>query len=290
MKREAPKRSSKPKPAHLRLLGSKGPAVAVPAASGEKAARAILPTSPEFVRPHVRRLAELADDVALLSDRVEGQSHERGENDTAMVRAIARVLKALAFGTVVGDERRKVVEELGALAHAILVRDGISGVRLREDGTEIDPNEWNELRRAPGADDVGRVDLGFARGGDVVMQRVEVLRHLHRYMVQWLERGYAPVELARRTCARVAGLPSPLREVALAHGADLHSDIAFATLGAAYQRVLKRRVDPKKTKWWTFAERLLIVAAIHWGMPEREARGLFDFQRKEGQKLGSRSH
>ena len=160
--------------------------------------RAVLPTSPEIQQHFVRRLALLADDAAALSDTVEGQSRERGENDAVMIRNIARVLGALTFGAVTKDDKaRAIVHDLGAMARTALERDGIAGVRLQEDGTPIgppiDPEEGDEP--------------SFARGGDVETARTTMLRHLHRSFVDWLEKGKTDEELAKKTCARVNGMP-----------------------------------------------------------------------------------
>ncbi len=235
--------------------------------------RAVLPTSPEIQQHFVRRLALLADDAAALSDTVEGQSRERGENDAVMIRNIARVLGALTFGAVTKDDKaRAIVHDLGAMARTALERDGIAGVRLQEDGTPIgppiDPEEGDEP--------------SFARGGDVETARTTMLRHLHRSFVDWLEKGKTDEELAKKTCARVNGIPSSLRVVCRRHSVDLCSEAEIRGLARDFAAVRKRK-DAKEIGWWRLAERMLVRAAIRWRMPETEARKLFSFALKEGQ-------
>ena len=121
---------------------------------------------------------------------------------------------------------------------------------------------------------------------DVEVARPDAMRELHRAMVGWLEGGASgpasAYDTARYTCLRVNSRASPLRELARAHGVDLHSVDEASALAEEFKRVRRRKDAP--TEFWRLAERLLARAAIRWGMSQPEAFKLFSFQRKEGEK------
>ncbi len=248
------------------------PEPTVPAyVDGGPQARGIPWTSQEVQRDLVRRLASLSGEWCFTFDVVQGQSREGGQNDSSAIRTGARILKALTFALATND--RAALDELGGRARAYLTRDGVRSVHVTETGAPIGLDDYDTLP--------------FARGGDVEVERPDALRELHRAVIGWLEGGASgPAtarEVARYTCLRVDCVASPLRELAREHGVDLRSVEEAAALAGEFERARRRKDAP--TDLWRLAERLLVRAAIRWGMPEPEAFKLFSFQRKEGAKL-----
>ena len=209
----------------------------------------------------------------MVANVVQGQSREQGKNDGAMIRDVARVLRALLFAAVTRDE---ALGEIAAVARAYLLREHVKGACVTEDGTRLALDDDTTTR--------------FACGGDIEVERPDALRELHTAMMGWLEGGASgpasPDDVARWTCFRVNSVPSPLREMARRNGHDLRSAEEARGLADEFIRIRKRKDAPKE--WWRLAQRLLTRAAIRWGMPEAEAFKLFDFQRKASAKLDGR--